>query len=126
MMMLLDILLKAIITALVVAPVVNRYNQWKKNREYRRRLKKFGGWQVVVEKRVGGTKKDVGSEVLSVDEAEMLHLALKTVKGRYIDVSMTKTRQLLQSIVSGLGERTDNIIDRTVMDIDNRKFIITL
>lgn len=126
-----DILIDALITSLILAPVASRYNQWKGDREYSRRLKKYGGWTVHVVKREKTTIKTIGSESLSVDEAEMLCRTLlkpreHSTLGAYVDVSTTENRRLLQSIISGFREQTDNVLTRTTFNLNERKFIITL
>ncbi len=115
-----DKLAGPVLTAVVVAPSIRWWSEKQKKKEYSKRLAAFGGKRVVVKK----SGEEIGFSQISVLEAELLNSALKT-KSDCLDFSETEARRLLQSIVSGLGERTDKILDRLEED-ESGNFYINL
>ncbi|OQW94607.1 MAG: hypothetical protein BWK79_05320 [Beggiatoa sp. IS2] len=109
----------AILTAIIVAPVVNWWNGHKKRKSDAIRLKLYGGKRV----RVINGGSILGECLLSVGESEMLTNILYNFDCS--DVSETEARKLLQSVVSEFGERTNQTLER-VTTIKNGDFEIEL
>jgi hypothetical protein len=98
-----------LLTALLLTPLVRKWGKWRNSQEYANKLLVYGGKRVIVFE----GESIIGTCKLSVDEAEMLVNILSKLS--CLDVSETKARQLLQSVVSGFGKRTDNVLGRLSM-----------